>query len=112
MPRLEWAVERATLKSKDEFAASEFLIDYGPLEKLVTERGVVRSADEVASKRQEIRNTIVLVGRATLNKLWTDSMCRDGEKQCRGLHARRSDLHVAPIAAHRFTHFGRVAADA
>ncbi len=113
VPRsLAWAVERTTLHGEQEFSASEFLIDYAPLDQLLAQRVIVDTAADVAKAGGRIAGKIVLVGKATPGRT-TDQFSVPG----RGMPVPGVLLHAsaaftllqAPLF--RLTHAGRALAD-
>ncbi len=66
IPRLwRWGVRRADEKKKPKFSASDFLVDYGPLESLMSQRLPADNAGALINQRSRIAGKIVLLGRAS-----------------------------------------------
>ena len=110
---LRWAVRRATVRQENEFAASEFLVDFGSLDSLVSQRLIAGTADAVTRHGTQLKDRIVLVGRASPGRT-TDQFNVPG----RGVPLPGVYLHAAATYTllqaplYRLTHGGRIAADA
>jgi CHASE2 domain-containing sensor protein len=109
---LRWAVRRAALKTEEEFSASEFLVDYAGLERLMDQRVVAKDANAITAERTRIAGKIVLIGKATPGQAADEFNVPGRGTPVPGiyLHAAASyTLLQAPL--YRLTHAGRVAAD-
>jgi CHASE2 domain-containing sensor protein len=110
---LHWAVTRANIRKEAEFSASEFLVDYGPLEDLIAQRVPAEDAGGVANQAARIRERLVFVGRGSPGQS-TDQFNIPG----RGMPVPGIYLHAAATYTllqaplYRLTHVGRIAADA
>jgi CHASE2 domain-containing sensor protein len=110
---LQWAVKRTALTAKDEFSVSEFLIDYAPLETLISQRIVAEDESAIAQYNKQIAGKIVLIGRAS-PELSLDQFNVPGRGvPVPGIYVHASAIYTllqAPL--YRLTPKGRVAADA
>jgi hypothetical protein len=109
---LRWAARRAALKTQEEFSASEFLVDYGGLERLMDQRVIATDAEGITAKRDRIAGKIVLIGKAKPGQAADQFNVPGRGSPVPGiyLHAAASyTLLQAPL--YRLTRAGRIAAD-
>ncbi len=109
---IRWAVKQTTIRQEEEFSASEFLVDYGPLEKLMAQRLIATDAAGVTNQSRRIAGKIILIGRATPSQS-ADQFNVPG----RGMPVPGVYLHAAATCTllqaplFRLTASGRVVAD-
>jgi CHASE2 domain-containing sensor protein len=114
VPRtLRWAARRAAVTTEAEFAAAEFLIDYGPIEKLIAGRIIADNEQEIARQGQRLAGKIVLVGRASPGQSADQFNVPGRGMPVPGIYVHGAAVHTllrAPL--YRLTAAGRIVADA
>ncbi len=113
MPLLRWAVRRTSLASEAEYAAAEFLIDYGPVEKLIAGRVLVENGNDVTRQGSRLAGKIVLVGRASPGQSADQFSIPGRGMPVPGIYVHAAAVHTllrAPL--YHLTTAGRIVADA
>ena len=106
------AIARASETRTNEFSASEFLVDYSGLEKLVRDRVRVSDAADLSKRENTLQGQLVLIGRATPEQTGDQFVVPGRGEPVQGVYIHASAAYTlleAPL--YRMTELGRLTAD-